>query len=514
MTRSVALLAALLLAFPASADEKKKDKDKKKDAKAEAAQAQTATTTEDFVRDAEEKLAAGDAAAALDLLRKASSVPTTHGETYVRLGRLLESRYELDAAITAYGHAVEKLQGAPAKAEALGRRAVAEEARGFIAASLASVEAAVAVDAQGAWPGVALARVRAREGKGDEALELAEKARAAGGEAAATTAVGRAQEARRDLKAAEEAYRAALAQAPGDLLASVGLARVLRRTGRAAEAEALLQPIVNAAPGAVAALKEMARAKLAQGRPDDALPDAAVASAISEDDEDAQRLNIEVTVAKALLNVARGNVDVAMQDLMQARDQHPSEPSIRLGLGKTFKTRGNLDEAIVELRKAVELDPELTEADFELGHLLFALKGDAQSALPPLEAAVAHEPSNLTYRAWLGAALSTAGQYDRAVKELLTVTGDAAYTAADAWIYLGTAHLGANRFKEGAEALERAVARAPESPDANAYLAWCYFGMKDAEKFKRAGAKARSLGWKDAQLLDRLKRIENGEPIK
>jgi len=515
MKRWVALLAVLLLAFPASADEKKKDKEKKKDAKAEAAQTQAAaTTTEDFIREAEDKLAAGDTGAGLDLLRKASSVPTSHGETYVHLGRLLESRYELDEAITAYGRAAERLQAGSAKAEALGRRAVAEEARGFIAASLASAEAAAAADPEGAWPGVALARVRAREGKGDEALAMAEKARAAGGEAAATTAVGRAQEARRDLKAAEEAYRTALSQAPGDLLASVGLARVLRRTGRAAEAEAILQPIVNAAPGAVAALKEMARAKLAQGRPDDALPDAAVASAISENDEDAQRLNIEVTVAKALLNVARGDVDMAMQDLMQARDQHPTEPSIRLGLGKTFKTRGNLDEAIVELRKAVELDPELTEAHFELGHLLLALKGDAQSALPPLEAAVAHEPSNLTYRAWLGAALSTARQYDRAVKELLTVTGDAAYTAADAWIYLGTAYLGASRFKEGAEALEKGVARAPESPDANAYLAWCYFGMKDAEKFKQAGAKARSLGWKDAQLLDRLKRIEKGEPIK
>jgi hypothetical protein len=28
------------------------------------------------------------------------------------------------------------------------------------------------------------------------------------------------------------------------------------------------------------------------------------------------------------------------------------------------------------------------------------------------------------------------------------------------------------------------------------------------------GAKARSLGWKDAQLLDRLKRVEAGEEIK
>ena len=77
----MALLAALLLAIPARADEEKKDKDKKKDAKAEAAQPQaTGTSTEDLVREAEAKLAAGDAEAALELLRKASSQPPAHGE--------------------------------------------------------------------------------------------------------------------------------------------------------------------------------------------------------------------------------------------------------------------------------------------------------------------------------------------------------------------------------------------------------------------------------------------------
>jgi len=386
--------------------------------------------------------------------------------------------------------------------------------RGFPAASVGSANAAAQADPQGIWPLVSLSRLRAREGKADEALALAEQARAAGGGAEATAALGRAHEARRELKAAEEAYRSALQQAPGDVQASVGLARMLRRSGRPAEAEALLQPIADAAPGAVAVLKELARAKLAQGRPDDALPDAAVASAISEDDLDAKRLNIEVTVAKALDNMARGNIDLAVQDLMLARDQNPNEPDVRLGLGKALKTRGNRDEAAVELHKAVELDPALAEAQFELGHMVFALQGNAKEALEHLERAVQEEPGNLTYRAWLGAALSMDGQYERAVKELGTVTADPAYEAADAWIYLGTAHLGAKQFKDGAEALQKAVERAPDSPDANAYLAWCHFGLKDADGFKKAGAKARSLGWKDPQLLDRLKRVENGEPIK
>ena len=49
---------------------------------------------------------------------------------------------------------------------------------------------------------------------------------------------------------------------------------------------------------------------------------------------------------------------------------------------------------------------------------------------------------------------------------------------------------------------------------AEAYLGWCYFGLKDPAGFKEHAGKARTLGWTDAQLLDRLKRVEAGEAIK
>ena len=61
---------------------------------------------------------------------------------------------------------------------------------------------------------------------------------------------------------------------------------------------------------------------------------------------------------------------------------------------------------------------------------------------------------------------------------------------------------------------EGTVARSLDSALAQAYLGWSYFGLKDAESFKKYAGKARSLGWKDPQLLERLKRVESGEPIK
>ena len=49
---------------------------------------------------------------------------------------------------------------------------------------------------------------------------------------------------------------------------------------------------------------------------------------------------------------------------------------------------------------------------------------------------------------------------------------------------------------------------------AYAFLGWAYFGLKDADNFKKAAGKARSLGHKEPTLLQYLTRIEAGEPIK
>jgi tetratricopeptide (TPR) repeat protein len=110
--------------------------------------------------------------------------------------------------------------------------------------------------------------------------------------------------------------------------------------------------------------------------------------------------------------------------------------------------------------------------------------------------------------------LAETGQADRAIDELTKVATSPGYNKADAWIYLGGAQLGAKKYKEAIEALNKAVAAAPQSAQAEAYLGWAYFGLKDAAGFKEHAAKARTLGWKDAQLLDRLKRVEAGEAIK
>jgi tetratricopeptide (TPR) repeat protein len=476
------------------------DKDKKKD---------KAPTLEEALAEADQKAASGDLDEAVRLLTDVAKEDAT-GEASLHLGRALEAKHEVDLAIDAYNEAATKLQG-PKKGEAQGRQAWLQDLRG-LAESAVTAEAAVATDPQGAWPNAALAKARARQGKGAEALELARKSEAAG--PISKVALGAAQEASGDLAAAEASYRDALTAPEAEVAADIGLARVLRKTGRAGEAEPLLKKALSLAPGAISAYKESARVKIALGRPAEARGDAATAAALAEGDVEAERLLQEVTVAEALADLAKGQSALAVESLTALRDQHPDFAPARVGLAKAFVAQRQADAALAELNKALELEPADAEANYEAGFVNHMLKGDAAAALPFYRKAVVAEPGNTTYRTNLGAALAGATRYDEAVAELGKVTSAPGYDRPEAWIYLGQAHLGAKRYKEAIPPLQKALALAPDNDQINAFLGWAYFGLKDAENFKKYAGRAKELGHKEPTLLQYLARIQGGEAIK
>jgi tetratricopeptide (TPR) repeat protein len=495
------LLVAALAVAPALAEDKKKD-DKKAPAPAAAAAAQ------DAVAAADAKLAAGDADGAIALLDKAAAA---NPAAAMKLGIVREGRGELDLAVDAYKSAAARLEGA-AKGEALGRLSVAEDTRGM-AESKTTAEAAIAADPEGTWPTIAMAYVRAHEGKADEAVALAKKAEAAGG-SAAKAALGHALAAKGEMPAAEAAYREAVAADAKALAPVIGLANVLRQTGRAAEAEPLLTKAIEGAPGAVEAYKELARTKVALGRAQEALGDANIAAAMAENDPEIAGLVTEVKVARALQALGEGQADLALQDLTALRDQQPESAPVRLGLGRVHVARRDADAALVELQKAVELDPKSAEAQYQLGYVQHVMKQNAAGAVSPFEKAAQLEPGNVQFRTSLGSALLDAGQADRAIEELGKVTANADYEGSQAWFLIGAAQLKAGRFKEAIPALEKSLAVKPDNAAAEGYLAWSYFGVKDADGFKKHGAKAKALGFKDPGLYDRLAKVEAGQAIK
>jgi Flp pilus assembly protein TadD len=305
-----------------------------------------------------------------------------------------------------------------------------------------------------------------------------------------------------------------MAADPKSTSAIVGLATVLRKTGRPAEAEPMLAQVIEAQPGAVEAYKEMAQVKLAQNRPQEALADANLAAAMSENDPEAQALVMEVRVAGALSSLAAGQADLAVSDLMQLRDKNPDSVPVRLGLAKAQVARRDVAGAIAELQKATELDPKNAEAQYQLGYVLMRMKGDAASAVAPLRTAAELQPSNTAYATALGSALVGAQQFAPAIDVLARLTAQPDYRRPEGFVSLGQAYVQGKRYKEALPVLEQATTLAPENADAWATMGWAYFGLKDAAKFKEAAGKARTLGYKEPTLLSYLKRIEGGETIK
>ncbi len=469
-------------------------------------------TAAELEAQADEKLAAGDKDGAVVALEQALRAEGATGEMAMRLGLLHEELGGLDNAIDAYGVAGEKLEGA-AKGEALGRMAVVQYTRGMTEAS-ATAEASVAADAEGLWPTIAMSYRNAHEGQAEEGVALARKAVDAGGGAQAQGALGYALQAQDDLAGAEAAYRTAMAEDETLMGPVIGLASLLRTSGRAAEAEPLLAGVIEASPGAVEAYKEMARVKIALGRAQEALGDASIAAAMAENDPEAQALAIEVRVARAAQDMREGNTALAEQDLTQLRDEHPDSPEVRLGLARAQLERGDTDAAIVELTRATELAPESAEAYYELGNVQLRKKSDAAAAVAPLEKATALEPGNATYATAYGTALVGAQQFDRTVELLAPVAARDGYENAEGFFSLGQAQVQLKRYGDAVPVLERAAQLAPDAAPIWATLGWAYFGLKDADNFKRAAGKAKSLGYNEPTLLQYLGRVEAGEEIK
>ena len=469
-------------------------------------------TAPELVLEADQKLAAGDMDGAVKALDQAVRAEGATGEMALRLGVMREGRGELDLAIDAYGIAAGGLEGA-GKGEALGRMAVLQDARGM-SETAASAEAAFAADPEGLWPTIAASYLRAKEGQGEEALSLARKAVDGGGGPPAQAALGNALQASGDSAGAEAVYRAAMAADETQMRPVLGLASVLRASGRAAEAEPLLTQVLEASPGAVAAYMEMARVKIALDRAPEALGDASIAAAMAENDPEAQALLLEVKVARVLQLLREGNSALAEEDLAQLREENPESAEVRLGLARAQLARRDADAAIAELTRAVELNPEYAEAQYELGRVQLRMKSDPAAAVPPLEKAAALEAGNAVYLTVLGTALVGAQQLDRAVEVLTDATALPGYESAEGFFSLGQAYVNLKSYKDAVPVLERASTLAPDAAPIWATLGWAHFGLKDADGFKSAAGKAKSLGYNEPTLLQYLGRVEGGEAIK
>ena len=149
----------------------------------------------------------------------------------------------------------------------------------------------------------------------------------------------------------------------------------------------------------------------------------------------AQGENPDVLHLLGLVRLQQKRMDEALRLLNQSLVLRPGHPHVLLNLAKAFVTTGRDGQAMGALEAALEADPSLTEAWYELGELKLR-SGDNGGAEEHFRKVLALDPGHPYARLWLGVALKNAGRAAEAeavLTEGLPRAGEAPLKAAFAY---------------------------------------------------------------------------------
>ena len=194
----------------------------------------------------------------------------------------------------------------------------------------------------------------------------------------------------RDLQSASTAYERAIEIDPGNAGAHYNLANILRTLGRTEEARSQYEATLALEPDFADA-----RPRLEELRAD---------PAGNAGNHHRRGLELRKT----------GHLEEALEELRQAVDLDPGFARAENDLGVTLKQMGRLDEALAHYRRALAIDPRLTLAHNNIGSLLCS-RGDIPRALEHFRQAVAIDPGYAEAQNNLGLALRMTGARDEAI---------------------------------------------------------------------------------------------------
>ena len=266
--------------------------------------------------------------------------------------------------------------------------------------------AALAALPETAKLGARLGELFVKLGRRPEALAAYQREIATGAAApAAKVAAARLALELGDTDTAQKLAQAAVDDDPRTSGALFVLAEALRAKGDLAHAVSELRR-AQAIDGAPEVQLEYGRILASMGRDDEALTALAEAREIPE-----------AAIERGRIDLRRGNLDLAVQELTAATAKLPAHAEAFLLLGQSEDRLGQIDKAEAAYRTAARLSPGLAEVRYRLGRLLFD-RGTVATALPHLRAAAEHVPATAPWRAdlyfQLGFAEQRQGARDRA----------------------------------------------------------------------------------------------------
>jgi len=173
-------------------------------------------------------------------------------------------------------------------------------------------------------------------------------------------------------------------------------------------------------------------------------------------------------------------------------------------LGAAYIDRGMYDEAIVELEKAIEMNPSYEEAYTNLG-VAYAGKGMYDEAISEYNKAIEIDPSDASAHCNLGAVYSHKGMHDEAIVELRKAI-EINPSDAVAYTNLGVIYGRKAMYDDGITAHKKAIEINPNFAQAHSNLGAAYYKKGEYNLAIKHYDRAVELGYRvRPKLLELLK---------
>jgi tetratricopeptide (TPR) repeat protein len=219
--------------------------------------------------------------------------------------------------------------------------------------------------------------------------------------------------------------------------------------------------------------------------------------------QQAQRLDerlLEVQLALGAAYLTTGKTTEAIVVLKRALELAPNSDHAHRQLGRALLVGGQPKDAIAMYRKAVDINPFYWENYNALGTAHFGL-GNYDDAIAAYKKVVEIEPDNGDGWNNLGATYLQTARFEESIP--VFKKANALLPTADTYTNLGIAYTSLGRYADAVPAYEKAVAL---NPNARAYvgnLADGYRWSGDAEKAKASYDKAIALAYKELEVNPR-----------
>ncbi len=260
--------------------------------------------------------------------------------------------------------AAEAVDGEPADAAVWGQLAQVYHAHRRFGLAADCYRQALVRDPQDARSWYLLSRVEDQLGETDAALEHLRECARYEDYPPAHWRLGYLLLARGELDSAEEAMREAMAQAPHDAAAVVGLARIVLQQGRASDAVTLLEEHLRRVPRDAHAKVLFGTALREVGRGEEAarlLAGGEGGAPIQSDPWEQSMLSLRQGFRTDFLRAVRwldaGEVDRAVVALEQLLARSPDDVLVLINLHRGYRMQGKLNEAIELLARARRIEP-------------------------------------------------------------------------------------------------------------------------------------------------------------